>query len=150
MRIDPESVVLRPATPADSEFAYELKKAALMEYVAQVWGWDEDFQREFHEREFEAQGTDIVVHEGRDIGLVRTEREPDHIYVRHIYLLPEAQGQGIGSHLIEQVVREAEGKHQQVRLHVLKVNVRAKELYETLGFEVVGETDTHYGMETPR
>jgi len=31
---------------------------------------------------------------------------------------------------------------------VLKVNLRARELYERLGFEAVGETSTHYVMST--
>ena len=34
-------VVLRPATGADSEFCYQLHKAAMGDYVAAIWGWDE-------------------------------------------------------------------------------------------------------------
>ncbi|MGI5160169.1 hypothetical protein [Microbispora sp. CA-102843] len=39
---------LRPATPADSEFCFRLHKAALGEYVAAIWGWDERDQRGHH------------------------------------------------------------------------------------------------------
>ena len=38
---------LRPISAADFEWAFELHKAALGEYVEQTWGWDEaDQQRE--------------------------------------------------------------------------------------------------------
>jgi hypothetical protein len=31
-------VALRPATPADREFCYQLHKAAMGEYVTAIWG----------------------------------------------------------------------------------------------------------------
>jgi ribosomal protein S18 acetylase RimI-like enzyme len=34
----------------------------------------------------------------------------------------------------------------QIRLQVLKVNQRAKEFYERLGFEITGEEKYHYKM----
>jgi ribosomal protein S18 acetylase RimI-like enzyme len=145
----PEKIELRPATPQDSEFAYTLKKAALGEYVARIWGWDETFQREFHEREFNPEGTEIILRDGRHVGLARIEREADHIYVRHLYIVPEAQNQGIGSHIVQEVLKEASKKKVPVRLHVLKVNEPAVTFYEKHGFRVVGETRTHYRMETP-
>ncbi len=141
-------IALRPATFQDSEFAYGLKKASLGEYVARIWGWDEAFQRGFHEREFNAEGTEIIVRGGRDVGLARIEREADHIYIRHLYVLPEAQNQGIGSQIMRDVLDEARKKKVPVRLHVLKVNGPARTFYEKHGFRVVDETRTHYRMET--
>ena len=35
------SVALRPATPADSEFCFQLHKAPWGDYVTAIWGWDE-------------------------------------------------------------------------------------------------------------
>ena len=34
-------VALRPATSADSEFCFQLHKAAMGEYITAIWGWDE-------------------------------------------------------------------------------------------------------------
>ena len=45
-------VALRPAEPADSEFCFQLHKAAMGDYVAAIWGWDEQRQREYHARSF--------------------------------------------------------------------------------------------------
>jgi hypothetical protein len=46
------SVALRPAAPDDSEFCYQLHKAAMGGYVTALWGWDEHVQRGFHDRAF--------------------------------------------------------------------------------------------------
>jgi hypothetical protein len=46
-------ISLRPATPADSDFAYQVKKVALGGYVTKTYGrWDEVFQRQFHDRQW--------------------------------------------------------------------------------------------------
>ena len=41
-------VALRPATPAGSEFRYQLHMAAMRSYATETWGWDEHVQREYH------------------------------------------------------------------------------------------------------
>lgn len=148
MAFDTEKIALRPATLEDSRFAYRLKKSALGEYVARVWGWNEDFQLDLHEQGFKAEGTDIIVYDGNDVGLARVEREPDNIYVRHLYVLPAAQSKGIGGYVMRQILEDARQANLPVRLHVLKVNTRAKAFYEKLGFTATQETDTHHRMET--
>ena len=34
-------IALRAATPGDSEFCYQLHKAAMGGYITAIWGWDE-------------------------------------------------------------------------------------------------------------
>jgi hypothetical protein len=38
-------IALRAATPGDSEFCYQLHKAAMGGYITAIWGWDEQEQR---------------------------------------------------------------------------------------------------------
>ena len=33
-------IALRPAMPADSEFCFELHKAAMGDYITAIWGWN--------------------------------------------------------------------------------------------------------------
>ena len=40
-------IALRAATPGDSEFCYQLHKAAMGGYITAIWGWDEQEQRAF-------------------------------------------------------------------------------------------------------
>lgn len=35
------TIALRPATPADHEFCFQLHKAAMGDYITDIWGWDE-------------------------------------------------------------------------------------------------------------
>jgi len=139
------NVQLRQATPADSDFAYQVKKAALGEYVAKTWGWDEEFQLEYHRKDFDPSVIQIMTVDDSDVGWVVFTRSDDEIQVNEIYILPEHQRQGIGSHLINQLLEEAQEKGVPVTLGVLKVNP-ARRFYEKLGFSVIGETDTHYRM----
>lgn len=139
--------VLRPATQSDSEFAYQILRAALGEYVEQTWGWDEGWQRRHHHSDFDPTEVQIITCQGKDVGWLLIRREPEAIVVSELYLSPDSQGRGIGSFVLNQVLCEAGQSGLPVRLGVLKVNVRARRLYERLGFRTVSETDVYYRME---
>jgi ribosomal protein S18 acetylase RimI-like enzyme len=78
--------------------------------------------------------------------MLTIETDSGWIRVESIVLLPSAQGQGVGTHLMLSVLDEAArcGKH--VRLTVLKVS-RAVLFYRGLGFRTVGQTNTHLELE---
>jgi hypothetical protein len=62
------TVVLRPTIAADSDFCLELHKAAMGEYVAAIWGWNEQLQRDYHDRGFIADRWQIITTDGIDVG----------------------------------------------------------------------------------
>ena len=130
---DEPAVALRPATAADSEFCYRLHEAALGEYVAAVWGWDEQEQRGYHARAFRPGRWQIITVGGTDVGMLDVERRPGEIYLARIEIDPRCQGQGIGTRLISALIDEAAGRGQDFVLEVLAVNVRAQALYQRLG-----------------
>ncbi len=146
MIMQPHFIQLRPATEADSEFYYDVKKQALGHYVAQVWGWDEAFQREFHRADFGLRRPDVVVYRDLDIGTIEIISHADHIHLGEFYLLPQFQRQGIGTVLLERVLAEAREKEWPVRLEVLKINP-VRSLYQRHGFVVTGEREHHFLME---
>jgi ribosomal protein S18 acetylase RimI-like enzyme len=63
--------------------------------------------------------------------------------LNEIQLLPEFQGQGIGSDLIRQEIARTQVQQIPLRLRVLKHNTRAQHLYARLGIVVFEETETH-------
>jgi ribosomal protein S18 acetylase RimI-like enzyme len=128
-------VALRPATPADSEFCYQLHKAAMGDYVAAIWGWDEQVQRGFHDRAFNPARWQIITTGGTDIGMLDVERRPGEIYLARIELRPDHQGHGIGTRLIRALADEAAHNGQDLVLDVLTVNHRAHALYQRLGMK---------------
>ena len=127
------SVALRPATPADSEFCYQLHKAAMGGYVTAIWGWDEQVQRGFHARAFNVDRWQIITVGGSDAGMLDVEYRPGEIYLARIEIHPSYQGRGIGTRLVSALAAEARQKGHDLVLEVLAVNHRAQALYQRLG-----------------
>lgn len=130
-------IALRPATPADSEFCYQLHKAAMGEYVTAIWGWDEQLQRGSHDRAFSLGQWQIITVGGADAGMMTVEYRPREIYLARIEIHPGYQGRGIGTRLIRTLIDEARQKDQDFVLDVLTVNRRAHALYQRLGMTEV-------------
>jgi ribosomal protein S18 acetylase RimI-like enzyme len=127
------TVTLRPATPADSEFCYQLHKTAMGGYITAIWGWDEQVQRAFHARAFTPGRWQIITAGGTDIGMLDVEHRPTEIYLSRIEVHPSYQGHGIGTSLIGALIDEAAQKGQDLVLEVLNINHRAQALYQRLG-----------------
>ena len=142
-----EELSLRKADASDSEFVFTVKKAAFREYIEQVWGWDDNYQRELHNRRFAAQNVCIIQFRGTDVGFLATSSTLDTLKVNQLFILPEYQGKGIGSACMTCIIDDASLKVKPVALQVLKVNIRGITFYQRLGFAIVGESPTHFQME---
>ena len=130
-------IALRPATAADSEFCFQLHKAAMGEYVAAIWGWDEQRQRDHHTRGFAPEHWQIITAAGTDAGILIVDYRPTEIYLARIEIHPDYQGHGIGTRLISALIDEAAQRGQDLVLDVLTVNNRAHALYQRLGMNEV-------------
>jgi ribosomal protein S18 acetylase RimI-like enzyme len=150
------AIALRRASPADSEFCFQLHKAAMGDYITAIWGWDEQRQRGFHDRSFTPDRRRIITADGVDIGMLDVEYRPADIYLSRIEVHPDHQGQGIGTQLISALIDEARQRGQALVLDVLAVNQRALALYQRLGLREVarhGENNIRITMrsaEPPR
>ena len=142
-----EELSFRKAHTSDSEFVFTVKKAAFREYIEQVWGWDDDYQRELHNRRFVSQDFRIIQFRGTDVGFLATSSTPDILKVNQLFILPEYQGKGIGSACMTRIFDDANLEGKPIALQVLKVNTRGIAFYQRLGFTIVGESSTHFQME---
>src|SRR6185312_1425975 len=88
----------------------------------------------------------IIERDGDAVGTLRTHRDESCVTIYAIQIDPELQGQGIGSGVIQRILREADEDRVPVRLPVLKVNPAVR-LYRRLAFVILGATETHYLME---
>lgn len=140
---------LRPATAEDRELLWRIQWLALGPYVAADFGSDRAEQRRFFEEHFRIEAHQIVRVAGEDAGYLLYEPREDHVYLANMALLPGFQRRGVGSALVRFVIAEAEAQGLPVRLQVLRSNP-ARNFYERLGFERVGETDTHWLMARAR
>ena len=130
-------IALRQATAADSEFCFQLHKAAMGEYVTAIWGWDEQRQRDFHARGFAPGHWQIITVDGADAGILIVDYRPGEVYLARIEIHPDYQGHGIGTRLIGALIDEAAQRGQDLVLDVLTVNPRARALYQRLGMTEV-------------
>jgi ribosomal protein S18 acetylase RimI-like enzyme len=111
-------------------------------YVELVWGWDEKTQQRLFLESYEADRVQVITSNGLEIGFLKIEERPGALSLELIEILPEYQGRGIGRALIREVI----ARGVPVELRVLKVNPRARALYERLGFQVTGASSTHFYM----
>src|SRR5436309_8893729 len=82
------AIALRPATPADAGFCYQLHKAAMGEYITAIWGWDEQVQRAFHDRAFNPRRWQIITAGQAEIGMLDVDYRPGEIYLARIEIDP--------------------------------------------------------------
>jgi len=127
---------LRPASEEDREFLYALHCRTMREVIEQTWGWDgtwrlRDFDRRF--REYIVSINKCYCH---SVHVLLMENQAGCGYIHELQVLPEHQGQGIGTAVVERVIEEAAARGVSVTLSVVPANPRAKQLYERLGFEV--------------
>ena len=141
---------LRQATKDDLTLTYSITEDAMRPYVEATWGkWDRDDQIEKHRASYTPETCRIVVQDGRPVGLLAVEQEPEYLWLVKLYLLSAARNRGLGSSLLAQAVLEANAAAKPVRLRVLRVNTAAQRFYVRHGFKVVGEEPERLFMVRP-
>ena len=141
-----EGLSIRKAEATNSDFVFAVKKAAFREYVEQIWGWEDTYQRDLHDRRFVSQDLRIIQFCGTDVGFLSTSNTSDTLKVDQLYILPEYQGKGIGAACMGHIIDDANLEQKSVTLQVLKINTRATTFYQRLGFTIVDENATHFQM----
>jgi len=144
--IDYLLIRLAPADESQREFSYQVRKAAYGDYITQIWGWDEDVQRDFHAKEWEENKPEIIIYDCTPIGTIIIVKNEDNLEIRQFIILPEYQNKGIGSYLLQCVLDEADRVGQVTTLRFLKNNP-VKSLYVRCGFKIIGFDGTFYSME---
>jgi GNAT superfamily N-acetyltransferase len=147
MSTEPPSFSVRPATADDIDALFVIHRAALGEYVAAMWGWDDALQLKFFREHFRPELRSVIQVRDRLIGFLDVAERDGCIWLGNIEIEPEYQGKGIGTAIIQELIERARAMGAPLKLQVLKVNRRAEALYSRLGFSQIGETATHLLME---
>lgn len=138
-------ITLRSATPDDYDFLWHLHITTFKSYVTQIWGWDEVQQIAMFAERFNPQQIQIIQLIAQDVGRLDIDYRDDEVFLSLIAISPDYQGQGIGSHLIRNLIQQAHADHKPLTLRVLRPNP-AQHPYQRLGFEVVKEDDIRLWM----
>ena len=137
----------RPATLHDYDFLYALHRAAMKESVARTWGWDEAWQQNYFREKFDPAKREVLQWQDQDVGTLSVREEEDELYVALISILPEFQGRGWGTAVLQNLIHRAQQTGKTFTLHVLKTNPEAQKLYERLGLQITAEEDYKFKMQ---
>jgi GNAT superfamily N-acetyltransferase len=137
------SFSLRPATINDREFMERVFLLATRDVSARQFGWsDAEVKHSASTRPYDLEHSTIIVIDGLDQGWQTTVmRKIDEIHIDSIFLLPEAQGRGVGTTIIKGLIAEAQSKRFTLSICAVKANEGARRLYERLGFVVTWSDD---------
>jgi GNAT superfamily N-acetyltransferase len=132
---------LRSVTDDDREFVFDLHRVAMGPYIDAAFGWDEQAQQALFDESFGPDAYEIIEVEGEDAGVLALETTETEIWLGLIEIQPRFRGKGIGTSVVEAVLRRAAETNKSVALRVLRVNSGARLLYERLGFVAYQEDD---------
>lgn len=149
MQNEQVDLFLREATPEDEPFLLEVYASTRAEELEGL-GWNDDQKQAFIKMQFTARertyprtGNRIIVLNGRPVGRMMVDREDALIRLRDIALLTEYRNAGIGSRLIQDLMKEATASGKPIQLHVVSTSPAVR-LYERLGFRPSGDETAAY------
>ncbi len=134
---------LRKATDQDLDLTYKIKKNALQEYLEMLWGWNEKAQENFHRKHYQKEHFQVIELQNEPIGYLEIEPFQEHIFLANLMILQKFQGKGIGKNIMHDLIKN----NSKIVLEVLKVNQRAIQFYEGLGFWIVEDLEVSFRMK---
>jgi GNAT superfamily N-acetyltransferase len=155
-----QAIALRPlraSAPEDESLIYALHAAVRAEELG-MQGWEPALRDRILRQQFDAQRHSyrdqypgavehLILRGDAPVGWLVIDRGGPALLGLDIGLVPDARRQGIGTLIIRDLQQQAALEARPMRLDVLRLNVRARSLYERLGFRATGQSSTHTTME---
>ena len=144
------NVSRRRATIADTDFARSVHHRAYRDVIERQYGpWDESTQDKLFAAAWSAAEHEIVLYDEVRCGYTSIEIRADVIYLHELVIDPDFQCRGIGTHILREVIEQANLRGVPIRLRTHVTN-RAGKLYRRMGFSETGRTDSHVLFEWNR
>ena len=137
-------LLYRKALETDIDYLLQLRKETMSEHLINsgIISNDEDQLLRINYLFDQAK---IVMLNNENVGLLKLDEKENRIEIVQIQIDPKFQKKGIGKQIIEAVIKNALAQNKELVLSVLKANP-AKELYERLGFKIIGEDEFSFMM----
>ncbi len=143
-----EPVELRPVTAEDENFLAQVYASCRQEEM-QLLPWGEAAKQSFLQMQFRAQQThyqtyfpkashDVILVQGIPVGRVYVDRRETEIRILDFAVLLNKRGQGIGSHVLQSLIKEAETSHKTLSIYVERSSPSLR-LFQRQGFVKAGE-----------
>lgn len=153
-----EKISLRPIQDEDLSILREIYGNTREKELKQVSFWTSEqkqafvlqqfrAQHEYYQKHYVGASFYVIQHEKVVIGRLYIDQnyQTKGIRIIDITLLPNWQNNGIGKGILEDILKSAKKNERTVSIHVESFNP-AKQLYETLGFKKISETNGVYHL----
>jgi GNAT superfamily N-acetyltransferase len=139
------AVVLCAASTNDLEDLVAIRIEAMRESLERLGRFNPDRARERFLGGFDASSTRRIELAGDLVGFVVIKDQQSELLLDHLYVIPSAQGKGIGSEVLAQIFREADEVERPIKVGALKESA-SNLFYTRHGFVFVesGEFDNYY------
>lgn len=143
--IEKSAVVLRQASNSDLEALVAIRIEAMRESLERLGRFDPARARERFLVGFDAGSTRRIEVSGNLVGFVVIKIHQNGLLLDHLYVIPGAQGAGIGSKVLTLVFKEADDVGLPIKVGALKESA-SNRFYTRHGFVFVesGEFDNYY------
>lgn len=126
---------LYTASAQDFNELCELRYIAMKESAEANGLFDHDLARSHFAKDFQPEKTQKIMRKGELLGFFVVLKHEDHLYLDMLYLVPKAQGQGIGAQIIKAIQANAQALSKPIRLDALRIS-RSNAFYLSHGFQL--------------
>ena len=142
-----ENIELVLAKENDFIFGYALYKLIQKEYFENLnREWDENnFQEDYKQRLNNIENNYLIKYSGINICWLEYNEEENLINIRQLNIYPEYQRKGIGSKIVNNIIKNGKEKNKIICLSVLINNKIANDFFIKLGFEIF-DTTCYYNI----
>ncbi|MDK8192632.1 GNAT family N-acetyltransferase [Paenibacillus sp. UMB7766-LJ446] len=138
-------ITMRQSEQADQESLAELRALVLYDDLHRLGRYDEVRVRERFRNTFDPVHTWIIEFGGSFVGCVALKPKSEELLLEHFYIHPDAQGQQIGTQVLNMLLKRDVVRGKRVILNVLQGSP-ARRLYERFGFVVDSEDEVDVYM----
>ena len=117
----------------EKESLADLRIAAMRPSLEAVGRFDPDRARSRFLDKFLRVATRKIVVDGGLVGFYVLKDNGDHLYLDHMYIRPEFQGNGLGGLILKSIIAEAQARGLPLRLGALRGS-RSNQFYQSHGF----------------
>ena len=142
-----QNLSLRPAEKEDKEFARQTHHRAYYDVVKKQFGdWDIQEQDKYFESTWSIYPSEVIIWKDQPCGYWSVVYSPGEIHLHQFLILPEYQGNGIGTTLLRYLLDQSIKTDTLIKLRVFRES-RAKNLYKAVGFQEIKESKDHIIMQ---
>ncbi|MEZ9684335.1 GNAT family N-acetyltransferase [Vibrio atlanticus] len=140
-----ENIQLQLVSNSEFEELFTCVKQGLFIHVDNVFGWDDDFQRQRLINDYHPSWFHWIYSENEKVGLVCFKPYDNAYHIHLLIISPQYQGQSLGKKVMSLIHEKAhQEQRNQVTLSSFRSNTRAISFYQALGHQIVDDSDTNF------